>query len=333
MSLDNIKLIAGRSNPELSEGISKKLGIPLTKVDFKDFGNSEIFVNIKESIRGFDVFIIQTGCKYQGRSIEDHRGELEQLIDACVLSDSKTINVIIPCFPYARSDKHDDGRISIGSARVARGLKFLGVKRIITIDLHSGQTQSTIQLPFDNLYGINLHIENLQNTIFKGLSQKEINEKYVLVSPDAGGVKKTEAYATKLGMNYVIMHKHRDYSKVNTVLNSRLIGKIEDVDGKTAILIDDIIDSMGTMISASNELSNYGVTSVIILATHGVFSGEAIKRINDSKFIQEVIVMDTLPQLENCQKAPKIKVVQTSELFAEVITILQTGGSISALFK
>lgn len=326
------KILAGRSHHELSNLIATKIGIPLTRVKTTDFGNTEIGVEITESVRGFHVFIIQTGGPYDGRSINDHVMELYQIVDACILSSAKSVSVILPCYPYARSDKKDSPRVSIMGACVTRMLISLGVKRIIAMDLHAAQIQGFSSVPFDNLYAIKIHVDNLANTIFSGLSSKELNEQYVLVSPDVGGAKRVEAYAVRLGLGHVIMHKHRNYDKPGTVDGTTLVGMSGEITGKTAIIIDDIIDSMSTMVAAANELKKFGVEHVIILVTHGIFSGLAFDRINNTASISKVIVCNTLPQLSNLTKTSKLEIVDTSDVFVSVIRAIQGGTSISSLF-
>jgi len=305
----------------------------LTPVRFVDFGNTEIGVEIKESVRGYHIFIFQTGGFYEGRSINDHLLELFQLVDACVLSSAKSVSVLLPCFPYARSDKKDSPRVSIMGGNVTRMLINLGVKRIIAMDLHAAQIQGFSSAPFDNLYALKLHAENLRNTVLKGMTKEEINEQFVLVSPDVGGVKRVEAYADLLGMCHVIMHKHRNYDRPGVVNSSTLVGSSGMLSGKTAILIDDIVDTMGTMVAACNELrESHGVKDCIIVATHGVFSGPAFERVNSCEFIKTIFITNTLPQIANQKKTSKIAIVDTSDVFVAVINAIQTGSSISILF-
>jgi len=326
------KILCGRSHTELGESVASKIGIPLTKVKVTDFGNTEIGVEISESVRGFHVFIIQTGGPHGGRSINDHLMELYQIVDACVLSSAKSVSVIIPCYPYARSDKKDSPRVSIMGACVTRMLINLGVRRIVAMDLHASQIQGFSSVPFDNLYAIKIHCDNLTSTIFRDLEKEELNERFVLVSPDVGGVKRVEAYAVRLGLGHVIMHKHRNYDKPGTVDGTTLVGRNGDITGKTAMIIDDIIDSMSTMVAAANELKRFGVKDVIILVTHGIFSGPAFERINNCEFITKVIVSNTLPQIDNLQKTTKLEIVDTSDVFVSVIRAIQGGTSISSLF-
>lgn len=172
----------------------------------------------------------------------------------------------------------------------------------------------------------------MKKNIFKGLTQDEINNRYILVSPDVGAIKRIESYAKKLGMKYVVMHKHRDYDKPGTVLNSMLIGDHDYVKNKVAIIIDDIFDSFGTINAAVNELKVYGIKGVIAIATHGIFSGEAFNKINSNPLIDKVIVTNTLPQKDNLKNSQKLECVDISNIMTEVIKRLTQGGSISELF-
>jgi len=327
---NNIKLLTGRSNQELANKIAKKLNISLVKCILDDFPNSEIKVQILENVRGSAVYIIQTAVSNETHSINDYLMELKLIANACKLSSAKSISAIIPCFPYARSDKKDVPRVPIGGALVANELKNVGIKRIISVDLHAGQIQGFTDMPFDNLYGINVLSNYLNENYFSSVS---LNDHFILVSPDNGGVKRVEAYAQKLGMDFVTMHKQRDYTKKSVILKSMLIGKPGIVRNKNAIIIDDIVDTMGTMVSAAEELKIHGVIDVIIIATHGIFSDPAFTRINNCNAIKTVIISNTLPQEHNLNRCNKLKVVDMSDLFAEVIKRLQTGKSISELFK
>jgi len=333
---NNIRLISGRSNPELAIQIAQKLDVQLVDCCLKNFNNSEIKVQILNNVRNCYVYIIQTGISYNNLSVNDHLMELLLIIDACKRSSVKSINVILPCFPYARSDKKDVPRVSIGSKIVAKLLETYGVKRIISMDLHSGQIQGFTDIPIDNLYAINLHIDNMIKILFKNMSNHEINNNYILISPDNGGAKRVDAYAKILKMPFLIMHKQRDYSKESVVLKSMLVGDtntLKNIKGKTAIIIDDIVDTMGTMMSAANELIDNGIKDVVIIATHGIFSSPAFKRIKSCKAIKKIIVTNTVPQKSNKKICDKLEVIDTSTLFATVIKRLVLGGSISELFN
>lgn len=333
LKMDKVKLIAGRSNPQLAQKIADHLGLPLVKCKFQDFANGEIYFEILENVRGCQIYFIQTGAgSADGNySINDFFVEALEIADACRRSDAASIAIIYPTFPYARSDKKDKPRVAIMSAVIANGLKAAGYSRIICMDIHAAQTQGVTTIPFDNLYGINLHISNLKETVLKGLSPEEINQRYVLVAPDMGSSKRIRAYATKLKMPHAVMDKQRDYSKPGTVAKSILMGG--DVRGKTAIVIDDMADTMGTMVAAVDDLTSHGVSDVIVIVTHGILSSPAVDRIKNCKAISQVIVTNTIDQTANCSTCDKIRVVDTSPLFADVVRRLTTGGSISELFE
>lgn len=329
--MDNVKLIAGRSNKPLAQGIARALDQRLVNCIIDSFANGEIRVEINENIRGAHVFIIQTGGSDSENSINNYLVETLLLIDACKRADAYRVDVVFACFPYARSDKKDKRGTPIGASMVTIVLKAAGADRIISMDLHSGQIQGYTNLPFDNLYGIKLHTDNLRCNLFGKIGiLEEINKKYVLVSLDLGGSKRVQAYAKKLNMCYALMDKQRDYSKANTVLKSVLVGDVKD---KIAICIDDMVDTFGTCLAGMVDLQEHGCLGAIILATHGILSGPAAKRINECDFIQQVIVINTLDQTKNMQLIPKLQVIDASPLFAEVITRLILGGSVSALFE
>lgn len=330
--MDNIRLIIGRSNPKLGMRVAEKLKIRPVACTLDDFANTELKVQINENIRGCDIFILQTGSRSETHSINDYFMELKLIAHACKLSSAKSISAVIPCYPYARSDKKDVPRVPITGSLVASELKNVGISRIICMDLHAGQIQGFTDVPFDNLYAIKLHCQNLEGNYFNSKSQDEINNEFILVSPDNGGIKRVESYAKLLTMDFIIMHKQRDYSQKSTVLNSMLIGNTNNLNNKTAIIIDDMVDTMGTMISAANELETYGVNNVIVLATHGILSQPAIKRINECEIISDVIITNTLPQDINMTHCNKIKQVDISGLLAKVIGCLTLGTSISNLF-
>jgi len=327
-----IKLLAGNSNKPLANAISRELGIKLTDCVVEKFPNTEIRVEINENVRGCIMFIIQSGGSnnIEGDSINDYIMETLLLIDACKRSGANKVNVFFALLPYSRSDKKDKSRVPIAGALISRILESAGADRIICMDLHASQIQGFTTLPFDNLYAINLHIKNLKSALFDQMSNEHINENYVLVSLDVGGSKRVKEYAKRLNMNYALMDKQRDYSKPGTVLKSVLVG---DVKNKTAICIDDMCDTCGTMVAGINDLKSHGAKDAIVVVTHGIFSGIAIARINECDFVKEVRVIDTLDQTENIRKCNKITVVGSSWLFAQVIKRLVDGDSISELFE
>lgn len=321
----NIKIVATNSCQELANNICNLMHKKLTPSTIKYHANTEIKTQISDSIRGFPVYIISTGANYQNRSVNDHLMEILCMADACKRSDAKSICLITPFFPYSRSDKKDDGRCAIGAALVSRLLSKAGITRIISIDLHAGQIQGFTKFPFDNLYAINLFCDYIIK-----MNMNDI-EKYILISPDNGGVKRVDHYARKLKMPFAIMNKQRDYSTESKVESSQLLSNT-NYKGKSAIIIDDIIDTCGTMISACNELKNHCLKDAIILATHGVLSKDAIKRINECEFISMVIITNSLTH-DNLSRYPKFKVLDISGLLSQVILRLETNCSISKMFE
>ena len=333
----NIALVAGESNMALFDKIAERLNVKLVVTDFAQFSNGEFNGKLNESIRDKQVYILQTcGSYYKSKSVNDYFVQLQIMVNACKLSGGRRITAIIPTFPYSRSDKRDH-RGSIGAQMAFVTLSALGVKRFISMDLHSGQLQGFSKETIDNLFCKNTFIEYLISSVFvddakKSLSLEDINKRYILVAPDLGSSKRIEAYAKQLNMNHTLMNKHRDYTTKNRVEKTTIIDR-ECLVGRTAILIDDMVDTMGTMVAATDTLMKNHAKDVIIIATHGVLSGPAITRINETKDIIKVIVSNSIPQDEHIGKCPKLEVVDTSAVFAEVIKRLHTGASISALFE
>ncbi len=271
---------------------------------------------------------MQTGARFEERSINDHLIELYLLIDGCYRSQANSINVIAPCFPYARSDKKDD-RGPISAKLVINQIFSAGARRLVSMDLHAGQEQGFTDQPFDNIYCINIIIPYLK-TLTDGNS-----DKYILVSPDAGGVKRITKYAEKLHLDYVMLHKQRNYSLLNVVESSMLLGNpdiLSKAKGKIAIVIDDMMDTCGTMAAGVQTLIDNGITRVILVATHGIFSGDAIVKLNECEAILEVIVTNTICQQYNLEQCSKLHVIDTSPLLSEVIRRILCDDSISELF-
>lgn len=331
--LSNVRLVAGRSNPELAQLISTRLNIPLTKVKITYFGNGEICVKFEENIRGRDIYIIQTGGGYEGRSINDHLIETCAICDACTRSSVKSKNLVMPCYAYARADKKDKPRVSVMGSCVAGIYDHLGISRIISMDLHSGQIQGFFRnQPLDNIYCMKLHIDTLENVIFKGLTKEQIVQQFVLACPDMGAYSMIKDYAQRMKLGHCGMAKQRDYSQVSIVEKTILIGEPGIVQGKTVILVDDIFDTCGTVESAAKELKEHGAKDLIIVGTHGVFSGPAFDRINSTQMLKQVFVSNSLPQTENLKKTSKLTIVDISNIMATTIRRLNTDESVSELF-
>lgn len=326
-----MKLITGNSHYKLANSISNYLNIPLVDATVKKFSNGEINVKINESIRNEHIYIIQTGSSTNLGSINDHIMETLILIDACKRSNVKSITLIMPSYPYARQDKKDEPRVPITAKLMSNLYSYSGVNRMVSVDLHAPQIQGFFDIAFDNLYAIGIISKYLKKNIFNNFSINLIQNNYIFVSPDNGGAKRIMAYSKYFNINNVIMHKQRDYSTSSKIDKIILVGEFNLKD-KTAIVIDDIMDTMGTMVKASKTLIDYGVKNVILVATHGIFSGEAINRINNCHYIKKVIVTNTLPQEDNCSKCSKLEVVDITNLLSQVINKIVNGESISDLF-
>ena len=326
-------IAVSQSNKEFGVRLCKKFGLPTNLLIEQKFANGEVNIKLDESVRGKTVYLVCTGAFNNDNSsftLNDNLMSIFLTVSALKISSAKSINLIMPCFPYARADKKDH-RGPISSAIVSLILKTIGVNRVIVTDLHAGQTQGTFYGPFDNIYCKNTLIDYLNKNVFAGT--ENLNDHFILCSPDAGGVKRTIAYSEKLKLNWVSMGKRRDYGKMNSVSKSILMGETEQLVGKTVIIVDDMADTMGTMCSATVILESLGASGCIIVVTHGYFSGEAIDRINKTDFIEQVICTNSIPQTTNMTKCSKIKCVDLSDLIGEVITRIEGGGSVSALFE
>lgn len=324
-----IILISGSSNKPLSESISKYLDIPLAKVIIRRFHNTELDPQVLNNIRGKHVFIIQTGSPCATGSVNDMYMELLLLVGACKGSSGKKITAIMPNYPYARSDKKTVPRSCIGAGTVCRCLVNEGCERIISMDLHSAQIQGFTNIPFDNLYAIKVFCEVLQN---KYLTDDN-KDNYILVAPDNGALKRIKAYSKCLNLPYVTVNKDRDPVNISTINEVVVTGSKELLPGRCAIIVDDIVDTMGTVIAVVTDLLNYGITKAIVIATHGILSGPAIDRINDCTFIESIMVTNTISQEKNMSVCPKIISVDVGHIFGEVIKRIVTGDSISELFN
>jgi ribose-phosphate pyrophosphokinase len=325
-----ISIIQTAANPDLAKEITKiladRIGRPqnyvkLPTVEAK-FANTETNIILEESVRDRDVYIITTGSA----PVNENLVALFLLVDACKRSSALSVNVVMPAYPYARSDKRDH-RGPIGSAMAATLLERLGVDRLISCDIHSGQIQGFFSKAFDNLYCKNILIDKVRDIaepLLDHVNRQKLADKFLLCSPDAGGLKRIKAWAASLGINYCSMDKQRDYTQMNVVLRSRFIGDPTEVRDKYILIVDDIADTLGTMMASVDELKELGAAGVFIIITHGYFSGEAIPRINGNDFIKGVICTDSLPQQSNMAKCPKLTVASLAPLLSEVIWRIQS---------
>ena len=332
--VENMVALCGSSHPELAHTVSLLTGIHKVNIVSEKFSNTEIRVEIGENVRNRDVVLFQTGSYNitTGYSVNDHLMETLIIIDACRRSGVRSITLIMPCYPYSRQDKKDEARAPISSKLVANLLTTAGIDRLVVMDLHASQIQGFFDIPVDNIYSINLLLQHLNSTYFKGLTPEERSDKFILVAPDAGAAKRTLKFGSVMRLNTVIMHKERNYKKKNTVNKTVLICESDTIVGKTAIIVDDMCDTAGTMVKAVNTLVENGAKEVICAITHGIFSGPAIDRINACDSIKSVIVSNSLPQEYNMGLCDKIETYDISPLVADVVTCIGTGESISALF-
>ncbi|MCX7990878.1 MAG: ribose-phosphate pyrophosphokinase [Proteobacteria bacterium] len=306
-------LLAGTSNLELAEKIAKYLGLSICASKIKRFSDGETMVEIDENVRNKDVFVIQSTCP----PVNDNLMELLILMDALKRASANTIAAVIPYYGYARQDRKVAPRAPISAKLVANLITVAGATRVLTIDLHAGQIQGFFDIPVDNLYATPVFINYLKDFIDKNV---------VMVSPDAGGVERARAYAKRLNAGLAIIDKRREKPNQSEVMN--IIGDVKD---KITILVDDMIDTAGSLCNSAEAVSNSGAKKIYAIATHPVFSGPAIERIENSK-IDEVIVTDTIPLSERARKCNKIKVVTISGLIGEGISRIMAGDSLSALF-
>ena len=314
MVKNKLKIFSGRSNPILAKQIATFLGKNLGEISIRTFSDGEIWVKYEENIRGHDVFIIQST---NGPS--DNIIELTLMIDAAVRASADTVTVVMPYFGYGRQDRKDQPRVPISSRVMIDILTAMGADRIMTMDLHSTQIQGFAKIPFDNLYSRSIILDTIAAENFDP-------EKSVVLAPDVGSAKMSQGYAKKLGMHFALIDKRR-YAP-NQAEVSHLIG---DLDGLDVLIIDDMIDTAGTTVNAAKAAIDKGATSITAIATHGVLSGPALKRLNDSE-IKKIIITDTIARQEK-KSIEKIKVVSVGKVFAEAVNRVHNGESVSALFE
>lgn len=304
------KIFSGSANVEFARQISKYLSLPLSDAGIKRFSDGEISVQIDESVRGKDVFIIQSTCV----PTNDNLMELLILTDALKRSSAKSITAIIPYFGYARQDRKANPRVPITAKLVANLIQSAGIDRVATIDLHAGQIQGFFDIPVDNLYG---------SIVFNNFIKSKHLKNAVIASPDIGGVARARSIAKSLELDIVIIDKRRERANESEVMN--IIGNVEDKD---VILVDDIIDTAGTIVKAAVALKNKGANSVMACCTHPVLSGCAYEKIANGA-LDELVVTDTIPLKE---KLPNIKVLSVAPVFAEVIRRVYHNESVNSLF-
>lgn len=310
--LDKVKVFSGNSNKPLAEEICAELGIPLGKSGVKSFSDGEVFVDIQESVRGVDVYVVQSTC------IPCNNNLMELLImcDALKRASAASITAVIPYYGYARQDRKAAPRTPISAKLVADLITVSGATRVVCVDLHAGQIQGFFNIPVDHLYATPVLLDYIK---------KNFKDDIVFVSPDAGGVERTRAFAKRLGASLAIIDKRRPKPNVSEVMH--IIGEVE---GKVAIILDDMVDTAGTLTQAAQAIKDHGAKEVYACCTHAVLSGPAIERINKS-VIKELVTTNTIPQREGAA-SDKIKRLSVGALLGEAIKRIHCGESVSSLF-
>ena len=310
-----LMLFTGRAHPALAEAVAAELGTEVVPTSAYDFANGEIFIRFEESVRGSDAFVIQTHCAPINKSIMEHL----IMVDALKRASAKRITVVAPFYGYARQDKKHRGREPISARLVADLFKTAGADRLMAVDLHTSQIQGFFDGPVDHLFALPLLAEHVR--------QRTDVDRLTIVSPDAGRVRVAERWTDLLGAPLAIIHKRRDPNVANQVTVNEVVG---DVDGRICVLVDDMIDTGGTITKAADALFDNGAAEVIVTSTHGVFSPPAVDRLKNSR-ISEVVVTDTLPIAPECQ-FDKLTVLSIAPLLARAVREVFEDGSVTSLF-
>ena len=312
----DLVLTSGRANPTLSQEIATSLGTRLAETDVTEFSDGEVFVQVNENVRGADVFVIQPTCYPVNRNIM----ELLIMIDALKRASAFRITAVIPYYGYGRQDRKVQPRVPITAKLVADLITAAGAHHVLTMDLHAGQIQGFFDIPVDNLFAAPILLEYFQDRLAKGVWRD-----LVVVSPDAGGVERARAFAKRLGTSLAIMDKRRTGAN-----EAKIMHVIGDVRGRDVILLDDIIDTAGTITQAAEALRGDGARRILASCTHPVLSGRAIERLEQSE-IEEIVVTNTIP-LRQEQASKKITALSVAPLLGEAIRRIHTETSVSSLF-
>lgn len=313
--MPDLMVFSGNANPELAEKVVANLGMPLGDLTVGKFSDGEIMVELNENVRGGDVFVIQPTCA----PTNDHIMELMVIVDALHRSSAGRITAVVPYFGYARQDRRvRSARVPITAKVVADMLVTVGVDRVLTVDLHAEQIQGFFDVPVDNVYGSTVLLEDIEKQNFEDL---------VVVSPDIGGVVRARAVAKQLGIELAIIDKRRPRSNVAEIMN--IIGEIEN---RTCLLVDDMVDTAGTLCNAAKALKNHGAKKVVAYATHPVLSGPAIDRLKNS-VMDELVITDSIPLSEEAKNCGMIRSVSLSHMLAESLRRISNEESLSAMFN
>ena len=311
--MHSLVVFAGNSNPGLAGDICRHIGTGLGDAEVKRFSDGEVQIEIRENVRGKDVFILQSTCA----PVNEHLVELLLMIDAFKRASAQRITAVIPYYGYARQDKKIAPRVPISAKLVADLIEVAGANRVITMDLHAGQIQGFFDVPVDNLFSAPVLLQYIKDNF---------RNDTVIVSPDAGGVERARAFAKRLDSLLAIIDKRRDAPNKAEAMN--VVG---DVDGKTAVILDDMVDTAGTLAQAALALKECGASEIHACSAHAVLSGPAVERISDSE-IESLVVTDTIPMGDKAKGCDKIRILSVSKLLAEAIQRCHTGSSVSSLF-
>jgi ribose-phosphate pyrophosphokinase len=309
-----MKLLAGNSNRMLAEDMSRYLKLPLVNAVVRRFADMEVFVEIRENVRGEDIFVIQS----TSFPANDNLMELLIVIDALRRASARRITAVIPYFGYARQDRKVGPRTPISAKLVANLITEAGANRVLTVDLHAGQIQGFFDIPTDNLYAMPVIVKDIQDYLG--------HDNLMIVSPDVGGVVRARALAKQLNCDLAIIDKRRPKANISEVMN--VIG---DIDGRTCVIMDDMTDTAGTLVKAAEVLKERGAKHVYAYCTHAVFSGPALERIKGSQ-LDEVVITNTIPQSDDVKNCKKVRQLSVAFLFAETIRRISDGESVTSLF-
>ena len=313
MNADRIKIFSGSANRPLAEEICQNLGLDLAQAQVKAFADGENNIQIQENVRGADVFVVQPTCT----PVDHHIMELLFMIHALKLSSAHRITAVLPYYGYARQDRKDKPRVPISAKLVARLIEASGTDRMLTLDLHAAQIQGFFDIPVDHLFGTPVMID-----YFKPLEIPNLT----VVSPDAGGVERARAFAKRLNAPLAIIDKRREEANVAEVMN--VIGKVK---GRNCLMVDDLIDTAGTLVKGGEALLEHGAASVSACATHAILSGPAVERIEKSDF-KEVVVTNSIPLTKRARQCGKIKALSVAPLLARAVQSIHEETSVSILF-
>lgn len=310
-----MKILTCNSNPQLAEDMARYLKVPVTNASVKRFADKEVFVEVHENVRGQDVFVVQSTCY----PANDHIMELLVCLDALRRASARRITAVMPYFGYARQDRKMGSRTPISAKLVANLITAAGANRVLTVDLHAGQIQGFFDIPLDHLYAAPVMIDDIKKH-FPNPGN------IVIVSPDVGGVIRARSLAKRLEADLAIVDKRREKAGESEVMN--IIG---DVKGRDCIMVDDIVDSGGTLCNAGEALMAKGASSVSAYITHGVLSGKALERIKSS-VLKSLVITDTIPTTDEAKQVPNIRVISVAPLFGEAIARISNETSVSSLF-